>query len=114
MSLLAIQMSLHLGPCRCQISTGATATTTRDIRVRLYYYANHAYTAFGVTSANSAAAPQSYSGSLLYNPFTIYSPVFRAGTGFLNQNLSFGMSQNKNAQASLMYLYGGYKSNSSK
>ena len=86
---------------------GATATTTRDIRVRLYYYANHAYNAFGVTSANSAAAPQSYSGSLLFNPFTIYSPVFRAGTGFLNQNLSFGMSQNKNAQASYMYLYGG-------
>jgi len=86
---------------------GSTATTTRDIRVRLYYYRFHAYTALGVTSANSTAAPQSYSGSLLYNPFTIYSPVFRAGTGFLNQNINFGMSQNKNAQASLMYLYGG-------
>ena len=86
---------------------GSTATTTRDIRVRLYYYANHAYTAFGVTSANSAAAPQSYSGSLLFNPFTIYSPVFRAGAGFLNTNINFGMSQDKNAQASSMYLYGG-------
>lgn len=86
---------------------GATATTTRDIRVQMAYTAYHTYSAFGVTSANSTAAPQSYSGSLLYNPFTIYSPVFRAGTGFLGQNINFSFSQNEDAQASSIYLYGG-------
>lgn len=86
---------------------GASATTTRDIRVQMSYSAGHAYSAFGVTSANSTAAPQSYSGSLLYNPFTIYSPVFRAGTGYLGQDLDFSYSQNEDAQPSVIYLYGG-------
>ncbi len=86
---------------------GSTATTTRDIRVQMSYSGGHGYSAFGVTSANSTAAPQSYSGSLLFNPFTIYSPVFRAGTGFLNQNLNFTYSQNEDAQASTVSLYGG-------
>ena len=74
------------------------------------YTAGHGYSAFGVTSANSTAAPQSYSGSLLYNAFTIYSPVFRAGTGFLGQNISMSFSQNEDAQASSIYLYGGTSS----
>lgn len=86
---------------------GATATTTRDIRVQMSYNAGHGYSAFGVTSANSTASPQSYSGSLLYNSFTIYSPVFRAGTGYLGQNINFSFSQNEDAQASSIYLYGG-------
>lgn len=89
---------------------GATATTTRDIRVQMSYYGGHSYTAYGITSANSTASPQSYSGSLLYNSFTIYSPVFRAGTGFLNQNLNFTYSQNEDAQASTVALYGGTSS----
>ena len=86
---------------------GATATTTRDIRVQMSYNAGHGYSAFGVTSANSTAAPQSYSGSLLFNAFTIYSPVFRAGTGFLGQNINFSFSQNEDAQGCSIYLYGG-------
>jgi len=89
---------------------GATATTTRDIRVQMSYTAAHGYSAFGVTSANSTATPQSYSGSLLYNAFTIYSPVFRAGTGFLGQNINMSFSQNEDAQASSIYLYGGTSS----
>jgi len=71
------------------------------------YNAGNGYSAFGVTSANSTASPQSYSGSLLFNPFTIYSPVFRAGTGYLGQNLSFTFSQNEDAQGCSIYLYGG-------
>ena len=86
---------------------GATATTTRDIRVQMSYSAGHGYSAFGVTSANSTATPQSYSGSLLFNAFTIYSPVFRAGTGFLGQNLSMTMAQNEDAQGSSITLFGG-------
>jgi hypothetical protein len=86
---------------------GAQAIVNRDIRVQMSYYAGHSYTAFGVTSANSTAAPQSYSGSLLYNSFTIYSPVFRAGTGYLNQNLSFTLAQNEDAQPCSWTLYGG-------
>lgn len=86
---------------------GSTATTTRDIRVQMSYSAGHGYSAFGVTSANSTATPQSYSGSLLFNRFTIYSPVFRAGAGFLNTNINFSFSQNEDAQASSIYLYGG-------
>ena len=89
---------------------GASATTTRDIRVQMSYGAGHTYSAFGVTSANSTAAPQSYSGSLLYNPFTIYSPVFRAGTGFLGQNINMTFSQNEDAQGCSIYLYGGTSS----
>jgi len=86
---------------------GAQATVIRDIRVQMSYSAGHGYSAFGVTSANSIAAPQSYSGSLLFNPFTIYSPVFRAGDGFLNQNLNFTYSQNEDAQGTSLTLFGG-------
>lgn len=89
---------------------GSTATTTRDIRVQMSYTAAHGYSAFGVTSANSTATPQSYSGSLLYNAFTIYSPVFRAGTGFLGQNINFSFHQNEDAQGCSIYLYGGTSS----
>ena len=86
---------------------GSTAIVNRDIRIQMSYSAGHSYSAFGVTSANSTAAPQSYSGSLLYNSFTIYSPVFRAGTGYLGQNLSFTFSQNENAQPTSLTLFGG-------
>ena len=86
---------------------GSQATQLRDIRVQMSYSAGHSYSAFGVTSANSVAAPQSYSGSLLFNPFTIYSPVFRAGTGFLGQNLNMTMSQNEDAQGCSITLFGG-------
>lgn len=89
---------------------GAQATANRDIRVQMSYAAGHTYSAFGITSANSTAAPQSYSGSLLYNPFTVYSPVFRAGTGYLGQNLSMTMSQNEDAQACSVTLFGGTSS----
>ena len=86
---------------------GSQAIANRDIRVQMSYSAGHGYSAFGVTSANSTAAPQSYSGSLLYNAFTIYSPVFRAGAGYLGQNLSFTYSQNEDAQGTSLTLYGG-------
>mgnify|MGYP000327034592 CR=1 FL=1 len=86
---------------------GSTAIANRDIRVQMSYAGGHSYSAFGVTSANSTAAPQSYSGSLLYNAFTIYSPVFRAGAGYLGQNLSFNFGQNENAQPTSLTLFGG-------
>lgn len=86
---------------------GSTAIVNRDIRIQMSYSAGHSYSAFGVTSANSTAAPQSYSGSLLFNSFTIYSPVFRAGTGYLGQNLSFTFQQNEDAQGTSLILYGG-------
>lgn len=86
---------------------GTTAIVNRDIRVQMSYAGGHSYSAFGVTSANSTASPQSYSGSLLFNSFTIYSPVFRAGTGYLGQNLSFTFSQNEDAQGTSLTLYGG-------
>lgn len=86
---------------------GTTATVTRDIRVQMTYSAGHTYTAFGVTSANSEAAPQAYSGSLLFNAFTVYSPVFRAGTGFLGQDIAMSMHQNEDAQPSSVTLFGG-------
>ena len=86
---------------------GSQAVANRDIRVQMSYTAAHGYNAFGVTSANSTATPQSYSGSLLFNPFTIYSPVFRAGTGFLGQNLSMTMAQNEDAQGCSITLFGG-------
>ena len=83
---------------------GTQAIANRDIRVQMTYNAGHTYSAFGVSSANSSAAPQSFSGS---NSFSVYSPVFRAGTGYLGQNLSMTMSQNEDAQASSILLYGG-------
>lgn len=86
---------------------GSQAIANRDIRVQMTYNAGHTYSALGVTSANSTAAPQSYSGSLLNNSFTIYSPVFRAGTGYLGQNLSFTFQQNEDAQPTSLTLYGG-------
>ena len=89
---------------------GSTAIVNRDIRVQMSYSAGHSYSAFGVTSANSTASPQSYSGSLLYNSFTIYSPVFRAGAGYLGQNLSFTYGQNEDAQPASLTLYGGTSS----
>ena len=89
---------------------GSQAIANRDIRVQMTYSAGHTYTAFGITSANSTATPQSYSGSLLYNSFTVYSPVFRAGTGFLGQNINMSMHQNEDAQPSSVTLFGGTSS----
>lgn len=80
------------------------AIANRDIRVQMTYNAGHTYSAFGVSSANSSATPQSFSGS---NSFTVYSPVFRAGTGYLGQNINMTMAQNEDAQASSILLYGG-------
>ena len=89
---------------------GSQAIANRDIRVQMSYGGGHSYSAFGVLSANSSATPSSYSGSLLYNPFTVYSPVFRAGTGYLGQNLSMTMSQNEDAQGCSITLFGGTSS----
>lgn len=89
---------------------GSQAIANRDIRVQMSYGGGHTYSAFGVLSANSSAAPSSYSGSLLYNPFTVYSPVFRAGTGYLGQNLSMTMAQNEDAQGCSITLFGGTSS----
>jgi len=86
---------------------GAQAIANRDIRVQMTYYGGHTYSAFGVSSANSSATPQSFSGS---NSFSVYSPVFRAGTGYLGQNINFTMSQNEDAQATNITLFGGTSS----
>ena len=82
---------------------GGTATVTRDIRIQMSYV-GASYSAFGVSSANSTATPQSFSGS---GSFSVYSPVFRAGTGFLGQNLSFTFQQNEDTTATSLILYGG-------
>ena len=95
------------GPLAFSDFYGTTATVTRDIRVQMSYAAGHTYTAFGITSANSIAAPQAYSGSLLYNSFTVYSPAFRAGTGYLGQDIDMTMAQNEDAQPSSVTLFGG-------
>lgn len=82
---------------------GGTATVTRDIRIQMSYV-GASYSAFGVSSANSTATPQSFSGS---GSFSVYSPVFRAGTGFLGQNLSFTFQQNEDTTSTSLILYGG-------
>ena len=82
---------------------GTTATVTRDIRIQMSHV-GASYSAFGVSSANSTATPQSFSGS---GAFSVYSPVFRAGTGFLGQNLSFTFQQNEDTTSTSLILYGG-------
>lgn len=82
---------------------GGTATVTRDIRIQMSYVGAN-YSAFGVSSANSTATPQSFSGS---GSFSVFSPVFRAGTGFLGQNLSFTFQQNEDTTPTSLILYGG-------
>ena len=82
---------------------GSQAVANRDIRIGMSHV-GASYSAFGVSSANSTATPQSFSGS---GAFSVYSPVFRAGTGFLGQNLSFTFQQNEDTTATSLILYGG-------
>ena len=82
---------------------GTANVANRDIRVQMSH-AGAGYSAFGVSSANSTATPQSFSGS---GSFSVFSPVFRAGTGFLGQNISFKYSQNEDTANTSILLYGG-------
>ena len=82
---------------------GTTSTTNRDIRVQMSHTASPNYTAFGVTSI-SDRTPQSYSGS---GTFTVFSPVWRAGTGYLGTSLTFGIAQNEDTQPTHIELLGG-------
>ena len=66
-------------------------------------HSGSSYSGFGVTSITDRT-PQSYSGS---GSFTVYSPVWRAGAGFLGTTLTFGISQNEDTQATTIKLLGG-------
>ena len=81
---------------------GATATTTRDIRVQMSHTGS-SYSGFGVTSI-SDRTPQSYSGT---GSFTVYSPVWRAGTGYLGTSLTFTLQQNEDTTATTIKILGG-------
>ena len=81
---------------------GATATTTRDIRVQMSHTGS-SYSGFGVTSI-SDRTPQSYSGT---GSFTVYSPVWRAGTGYLGTSLTFTLQQNEDTATTTIKLLGG-------
>jgi len=81
---------------------GATATTTRDVRVQMSHTGS-SYSGFGVTSI-SDRTPQSYSGT---GSFTVYSPVWRAGTGYLGTTLTFTLQQNEDTTATTIKLLGG-------
>jgi len=81
---------------------GAANTINRDIRVQMSHVGS-SYSGFGVTSITDRT-PQSYSGS---GSFTVYSPVWRAGTGFLGTTLTFGISQNEDTQPTTVRLLGG-------
>jgi len=81
---------------------GAANTVNRDIRVQMSH-SGSSYSAFGVTSITDRT-PQSYSGS---GSFTVYSPVWRAGTGFLGTTLTFGISQNEDTEPTTIKLLGG-------
>jgi len=81
---------------------GATATTTRDVRIQMSHTGS-SYSAFGVTSI-SDRTPQSYSGT---GSFTVYSPVWRAGTGYLGTSVSFTLQQNEDTTTTTIKLLGG-------
>ena len=81
---------------------GTTATINRDIRVQMSH-AGASYSAFGVTSI-SDRTPQSFSGS---GSFTVFSPVWRAGTGYLGTSLTFTIQQNEDTAATNIKLLGG-------
>ena len=61
------------------------------------------YSGFGVTSITDRT-PQSYSGS---GSFTVFSPVWRAGSGFLGTTLTFTIQQNEDTTATNIKLLGG-------
>jgi len=81
---------------------GATATTTRDVRIQMSHTGS-SYSGFGVTSI-SDRTPQSYSGT---GSFTVYSPVWRAGTGYLGTSVSFTLQQNEDTTTTTIKLLGG-------
>jgi hypothetical protein len=61
------------------------------------------YSGFGVTSITDRT-PQSYSGT---GTKKIFSPVWRAGTGYLGTSLTFTISQNEDTQSTHIELLGG-------
>lgn len=81
---------------------GTTSVVNRDIRVRMSHTGS-SYSGFGVTSI-SDRTPQSYSGT---GTKTVFSPVWRAGTGYLGTSLTFGISQNEDTTATHIELLGG-------
>ena len=81
---------------------GSTAVVNRDIRVQMSHTGSN-YSGFGVTSITDRT-PQSYSGT---GTKTIFSPVWRAGTGYLGTSLTFGISQNEDTQPTHIELLGG-------
>ena len=81
---------------------GTTATVNRDIRVQMSH-SGASYSAFGVTSI-SDRTPQSFSGS---GSFTVFSPVWRAGTGYLGTSLTFTIQQNEDTAATNIKLLRG-------
>lgn len=81
---------------------GTTAVVNRDIRVQMSHV-GASYSAFGVTSITDRT-PQSYSGS---GSFTVFSPVWRAGSGYLGTTLTFTIQQNEDTTATNIKLLGG-------
>ena len=81
---------------------GTTSVVNRDIRVQMSHTGSN-YSGFGVTSI-SDRTPQSYSGS---GTFTVFSPVWRAGTGYLGTTLTFSIANNEDTQPTSLYLRGG-------
>lgn len=81
---------------------GAASTVNRDIRVQMSYV-GASYSGFGVTDITDRT-PQSYSGS---GSFTVFSPVWRAGTGYLGTSLTFTLQQNEDTTATTIKLLGG-------
>jgi len=81
---------------------GTTDVQNRDIRIKMSHTGS-SYSAFGVTSITDRT-PQSYSGT---GSFSVYSPVFRAGTGYLGTSITFKISQNEDTSGTNVYLYSG-------
>lgn len=81
---------------------GTTSVVNRDIRVQMSH-SGSSYSGFGVTDITDRT-PQSYSGS---GSFTVFSPVFRAGSGYLGTTLTFTIQQNEDTTATNIKLLGG-------
>lgn len=85
---------------------GGAGTQTRNISINMDY--NLGFTAFGLTTQSSTAAPFSFSvgaNSLAYQP------VFRAGTGFITSaSITIGQNEDTGAQSEYVMLYGGTSS----
>jgi hypothetical protein len=82
---------------------GGAGTQTRNISINMDY--NLGFTAFGLTTQSSTAAPFSFSvgaNSLAYQP------VFRAGTGFITSaSITIGQNEDTGSQSEYVLLYGG-------